>query len=303
MQFPNSFTLLIRKILYSRLVCSPRPRYHEPMQPVHPIALTIAGSDSGAGAGIQADLKTFASLRVYGASVLTLVTAQNTQMVSAVHLLPVPLIEQQLDAVLCDFQVGAIKTGALGSAEIIETIASKLQDIQVPLVVDPVMISKHGSPLLAQEAVTALKKCLLPLATVVTPNLHEAAAIAGMPELTCREDMLTAAEGIASTGVKAVVVKGGHSAGTPADLLWTEAESNWIDGERVDTVHTHGTGCTYSSALTVYLLRGFPMVEAAMLAKRYITGALEHGQCFGKGINPVNHFWRHEPEFGRVYPA
>ena len=269
----------------------------------HPIALTIAGSDSGAGAGIQADLKTFASLGVFSASAVTLVTAQNTQNVSAVELLPIKLIELQLDAVLSDFQVGAIKTGALGNSAIISTVARKLKSVSVPLVVDPVMISKHGSPLLAQDSAEALKAQLLPLATVVTPNLHEASALTGLPPITSREDMLSAAEQLTRTGVKSVILKGGHSAGTPADLLWFEDEPFWIEGERVESEHTHGTGCTFSSALVAYLLRGFPMLDAAKLAKRYITGAIRHGQQFGKGINPVNHFWRHEPEFGRIHPA
>ncbi len=273
------------------------------MQAHYPIALTIAGSDSGAGAGIQADLKSFAALGVYGASVITLVTAQNTQAVSAVEALSPALIELQLDAVFADFSVGAIKTGALGTAAIIETVARKLARNTAPLVVDPVMISKHGSPLLAAESVSALKSALLPLATIVTPNLHEAAALTGCAPITSREAMVIAAQRLAETGVQTVIIKGGHSAGTPADLLWHDDAPVWIEGERVETEHTHGTGCTFSAALAAYLLRGFSMLEAAQLAKRYITGALRHGQRFGQGINPVNHFWRHEPEFGRIYPA
>lgn len=264
-------------------------------------ALTIAGSDSGAGAGIQADLKTFSALGVYGTSVITLITAQNTLAVEQVETLPVQLLEAQLEAVFGDFEVGAAKTGALGNERIIRGLAAFLKKRQprVLLVVDPVMISKHGHSLLDPEAVSSLKADLLPLATIVTPNLSEAAALGGMPPITDRDAMLAAAQRIAAFGCQAVVVKGGHSVGEPVDLLWEQGGARWFEGERVNTPHLHGTGCTFSAAITAGLVKGLPLAEAVGEAKEYITGALRHAQVFGHGINPVNHFWQTSPYFGR----
>jgi hydroxymethylpyrimidine/phosphomethylpyrimidine kinase len=264
-----------------------------------PCALTIAGSDSGAGAGIQADLKTFIAHGVYGLTALTLVTAQNTQAVQEVHLLPPRIIKAQIDAVFADFQIGAVKTGALGGVEAIHTIVDCLRRFgPVPLVVDPVMISKHGHVLLGLDAVAALKSKLLPLATLVTPNLSEAAILSNTGIIENREDMLRAAEAIAAQGCINVVVKGGHMPGAPADLLWQNGAAHWIEGERVETPHTHGTGCTYSAAITANLVRGLALAEAVGEAKQYIAGSLQHAQQFGLGINPVNHFWRNSPNFG-----
>lgn len=264
-----------------------------------PCALTIAGSDSGAGAGIQADLKAFAAHDVYGLTVLTLVTAQNTQSVQDVHLLPPALIASQIDAVFADFSIGAVKTGALGGSAAICAVADGLRRYgPVPLVVDPVMISKHGHALLGMEAVSVLKSELLPLATLVTPNLSEAAMLANTGLIEDRHDMLLAAEAIAGLGCESVVIKGGHMPGAPADLLWQSGVAHWVEGERVDTPHTHGTGCTYSAAITANLVRGLALIDAVFAAKQYITGSLRHAQQFGKGINPVNHFWRSSPNFG-----
>jgi hydroxymethylpyrimidine/phosphomethylpyrimidine kinase len=262
-------------------------------------ALTIAGSDSGAGAGIQADLKTFAAHDVYGLTVLTLVTAQNTQAVQEVHLLPPEIIKSQLDAVFTDFSIGAVKTGALGGVEAICAVADRLSSYgPVPLVIDPVMVSKHGHVLLGMDAVAALKSRLLPLATLVTPNLSEAAILSNTGVIEDRDGMLRAAEAIAAHGCANVVVKGGHMLGAPADLLWQNGVVLWVEGERVDTPHTHGTGCTYSAAITANLVRGLALADAVFEAKRYITGSLRCAQRFGQGINPVNHFWRSSPDFG-----
>lgn len=265
-----------------------------------PVALTIAGSDCGAGAGIQADLKTFCAHGVYGVTALSMVTVQNTQAVSDVHLLPPKLIEDQIETLFADFSIGAAKTGALGSAQTIRSVAAVLaRHAQVPLVVDPVMISKHGHTLLALDAVAALKAVLLPRAALITPNLSEAAVLANTGVITNREGMQLAAEILAGLGPAAIVVKGGHLAGQPADLLWYQGQAHWIEGERIDTKHTHGTGCTFSAAITANLVRGLDLIEAVRQAKQYITGALQHAQQFGKGLNPVNHFWRSQPEFGR----
>jgi hydroxymethylpyrimidine/phosphomethylpyrimidine kinase len=265
----------------------------------NPSALTIAGSDSGAGAGIQADLKTFSACGVYGTSVLTLVTAQNTSTVSAVHLLPPELVNQQLEAVFEDFRLGAVKTGALGSAELIGVVAAALERYQARnLVVDPVMISKHGHWLLADAAVATLRERLIPLAAVVTPNIPEAAVLAGIAEDTSRDWMTTAAGAVLRLGCGAVVLKGGHRATDAADLLLTAAGEHWLEGELLASPRTHGTGCTFSAALTAFLLRGLGLVEACAAAKRYVAGAITRAHDFGRGINPVNHFWQTQRLFG-----
>lgn len=264
-----------------------------------PVALTIAGSDSGAGAGIQADLKTFAAFRVYGVSVVTLVTAQSTQGVDALEVLPPELVTQQLDTVFADFNIGALKTGALGNGAVIHAVAQFLRSAEVDsLVVDPVMISKHGHQLIAPEAVAVLQSELLPLARVVTPNLGEAAVLAGMDTIDNRDGMVAAAERIMQSGCRAVVVKGGHSSDEPFDLLWSDGSVSWFSGKRIDSPHTHGTGCTFSAAIAANLVRGLELGDAVAEAKRYITGAILHGQVYGRGINPVNHFWEFEQRFG-----
>jgi len=267
----------------------------------HPVALTIAGSDSGAGAGLQADLKTFAAHGVYGCSVVTLVTAQSTQAVDAVEIMPATLISQQLTTVYSDFLVGAIKTGALGSAEVIHAVAEFLQQHNAAnLVIDPVMISKHGHRLIDPDAVAVLQRELMPLARVVTPNLSEAAVLADIAALSGRNEMLAAAERIARSGCGAVVIKGGHSDADPLDLLWDNGAASWLTGPRIATTSTHGTGCTFSAAIAANLVKGLTLPAAVTAAKRYISGAIEHAQTFGRGINPVNHFWQSMPRFGAV---
>jgi hydroxymethylpyrimidine/phosphomethylpyrimidine kinase len=267
-----------------------------------PVALTIAGSDSGAGAGIQADLKTFCAHGVYGCSVLALVTAQNTVGVAALQQLPPDLLRAQLDAVFSDFRVAGAKSGALGSAAAIAALVEYLRELPAlpPLVVDPVMISKHGSLLLDNDAVAVLRTRLLPLASVVTPNLPEAAALSGLAEISSRGEMEQAAQRIADCGCSAVVVKGGHRAEDAADLLWTPAGALWLEGAHIDSPHTHGTGCTFSAAITAGLARGLALADSVAAAKEYVAGAIRHAQRFGQGVNPVNHFWRSNPRFGAV---
>jgi hydroxymethylpyrimidine/phosphomethylpyrimidine kinase len=246
---------------------------------------------------------------VFGCTVLTVVTAQSTSSVDAVLSLPTELVSMQLETVFRDFRVAAAKTGALGTAELISTVARFLAALpQRPaLVLDPVMISKHGFRLLQEDAVEALRTQLFPLATVVTPNLHEAAALTGRASVETREEMLEAAQELLKLGCGAVLIKGGHSGGEPNDLLLQargtaagSAGALWLNGERVQTEHTHGTGCTFSAALTASLARGQSLTSAAREAKMFINGALRSAEVFGRGINPVNHFWRQMPHFGRL---
>jgi hydroxymethylpyrimidine/phosphomethylpyrimidine kinase len=247
------------------------------------VALTIAGSDPSGGAGIQADLKTFHQHRVYGAAVITLITVQNTIGVTRVECLDPELVTQQIAAVQSDLPVRAAKTGALGNAEIIRAVA---RIVRGPLVVDPVMVSKHGAPLLAAEAARALIDDLFPVAALVTPNLPEAEALTGMV-IRDRAAMVEAARRIPA---RAVLLKGGHLAGEAADLLWFEGIERWYTGERFDTPHTHGTGCTYSAAITALLAHGLNLPEAVSRAKQYISGAIRTNPGLGHGSGPVNHF-------------
>lgn len=256
---------------------------------MRPIALTVAGSDPSGGAGIQADLKTFHRHGVVGTSVLTLLTVQNTVGVRRVELMPPDLVEEQLDAVLEDVPPLAIKTGALGSAAIVRAVAGRLSGLGVPLVVDPVMISKHGAPLLDRAAEETLASTLLPLATLVTPNAHEAGALLGAAVRT-HEDAKAAARALVSRGLRGVLVKGGHLEGAPIDVLAYEGEIVSIEGPRIETPHTHGTGCTYSAAIVAGLARGQALVDAVRAAKSWLTDALRTAEPMGRGIGPVNHF-------------
>jgi hydroxymethylpyrimidine/phosphomethylpyrimidine kinase len=252
------------------------------------VALTIAGSDPSGGAGIQADLKTFHQRGVYGESVITLVTVQNTQRVGAVEILSPEIVAAQLDAVLEDIPPGAAKTGALGSLEIVRVVAEKARDFKFPLVVDPVMISKHGQPLMTEEARSAFADLLLPRAFLVTPNLHEAAALAGMAVRDI-DSMKEAARRIAALGAQAVLVKGGHLEGDAVDILHWKGETREYRSSRIRTAHTHGTGCTYSACITAELAKGRDLADAVDVAKRYITRAIETNPGLGKGSGPVNH--------------
>ena len=255
-------------------------------------ALTVAGSDSGGGAGIQADLKTFAALGVYGASVITAITAQNTLGVRAVQEIDPPVIAAQIDAVLEDIGADAVKTGMLASVPVIETVAAGLRRHGVTrLVVDPVMVAKSGDRLLAADAVGALRDHLLPLALVVTPNLPEAEALTGVT-ISDEDDMRAAARRLAAAGPRWVVVKGGHRAGNPDDLLYDGSTFTLLPGERVPTRNTHGTGCTFAAAIAAGLARGLDVPAAVRDAKAYLTEALRHSYAVGAGHSPVNHFWR-----------
>jgi len=255
------------------------------------IALTIAGSDSGGGAGIQADLKTFHHFGVYGTSALTLVTAQNTMGVWDVQLLRPELVAKQIEVVAGDFEVRAVKTGALGSEELIEVVAASIGEHAIPnLVVDPVMISKHGDPLLPTGAIDALQRRLFPRAALVTPNLHEAAELLGRP-VESEGQMRDAALSVHDLGAAAVLVKGGQLPGEEAvDLFYDGAAFTRLSAPRIDTSHTHGTGCTYSAAITALLARGETLADAVRHAKDFISRAIASAPGLGHGHGPVDHW-------------
>jgi len=254
-------------------------------------ALTIAGSDSGGGAGIQADLKTFAALEVYGMSAITAITAQNTCGVSAVQGIDPEVVAAQIRAVVSDIGVGAAKTGMLFSAEIIRAVAATVRAVALqPLVVDPVMVATSGDRLLQREAEESLRQEIMPLAAVVTPNLAEAEVLVGR-KVTNLEEMRAAAEQIVAGGARAVVVKGGHAVTRATDVFYDGTHMELLQSEVVDTHNTHGTGCTLSAAICAYLARGVTLLEAVRRAKLYITGALHHSLSIGQGSGPVGHFW------------
>jgi len=253
-----------------------------------PVALTIAGSDASGGAGLQADLKTFHQFGVYGEAVPTLITVQNSLRVSRVEVLASELVREQIEAVLEDIPPDAAKTGALGSAEMVRMVARAAAEWRFPLVVDPVMVSKHGRPLLADDAVRALGEELLPRAFLVTPNLPEAAALTGMAVSTLPE-MRRAASAICAMGARAVLVKGGHSEGDATDLLYDGVEWREFPAPRLASAHTHGTGCAYSAAITAGLARGEALGDAVERAKRWIHEAIRTAPGLGRGAGPLNH--------------
>jgi hydroxymethylpyrimidine/phosphomethylpyrimidine kinase len=252
-----------------------------------PVALSIAGSDPSGGAGIQADLKTFHQFGVYGASAITLLTVQNTLRVSRVETMDPVLVAGQIAAVLEDLPPRAVKTGALGTAAIIEAVASF--DFPCPLVVDPVMISKHGASLLDSDARKALRRLLLPRASLVTPNAEEAAEIAGV-RVDNLDSMRIAARRIADLGAAAVLVKGGHISGDATDILYDGRDFFEFPAPRIVTRHTHGTGCSYSAAITAHLARGLDLVSSVRTAKAWISRAIETNPGLGAGQGPVNHW-------------
>jgi hydroxymethylpyrimidine/phosphomethylpyrimidine kinase len=258
-----------------------------------PRALSVAGSDSGGGAGIQADLKTFSALGVYGMTAITAVTVQNTKGVSGYEPLSPTTVGDQIRAVVTDIGVDAAKTGMLASAQIVEAAADALEETGVPnLVVEPVFVSKHGHALLEEDAVRALRERIVPLATVVTPNLPEATGLAGF-EVSTRDLMEDAAETILAMGPRSVLVKGGHLEDTlrADDLLFDGDRMTWLDGERIDTPHTHGTGCTLSSAIAAHLARGAALVDAVRAGKAFVTESIRHAIPIGAGIGPVDQLW------------
>ena len=254
-----------------------------------PVALTIAGSDPSGGAGIQADLKTFHHLRVYGTSAITLLTVQNTVSVTHVEVLSADLVTKQINAVLADIPPAAAKTGALGSAEVVRAVALLAREFKFPLVVDPVMISKHGARLISPEAEEALRKELLPQAYLVTPNIPEAELLCGM-EIKDQADMLRAARRLCALGCNAVLIKAGHLDGPPVDLLLEGDEVTRFTGTRIESRHTHGTGCTLSAAITANLALGLPLVESVDRAKRFVQAAIESAPALGHGHGPLNHW-------------
>lgn len=253
-----------------------------------PKALTIAGSDSGGGAGIQADLKTFSALGVYGTTVITSVTAQNTLRVTAIHDLPPEMVRAQIKAVVEDVGADAAKTGMLSNSAIVSVVAEEIGRYGIPLVVDPVMKAKTGASLLRDDALETLIRRLIPVAKVVTPNVPEAEAIAGM-RISSVEDAERAAERIASLGAEAVVVKGGHLEGDRVvDVLYVDGTLTRYEAERIESKCTHGTGCTFSAALTAYLAKGFDVAEAVGRAKEFVSKAIRYGLEVGSGVGSVN---------------
>ena len=257
-----------------------------------PKAMTIAGSDSGGGAGIQADLKTFAALGVYGTSALTAITAQNTLGVTAVQELSPEIVASQIDAIMADIGADAVKTGMLFSSRIIQVVAEKIREHGLTdLVVDPVMVAKGGDRLLQEEAVEALRGELLPLAKVVTPNLPEAEVLT-QRKIQSQEDARMAAKEMVNMGAKSAVVKGGHMEGPAIDVLYDGREFRELSSPRIETTSTHGTGCTFASAMAAGLARGLPLEEAFALAKGYVTEAIRSAFPMGGGHGPLNHFHR-----------
>ena len=257
-------------------------------------ALSIAGSDPSGGAGIQADLKSFSANHVFGMAVITALTAQNTQGVSDIHLPPVDFIKAQINAISDDIRVDAVKIGMVANAEIATAVTSALVDLPCPnIVLDPVMVAKGGAPLLEPDAVDAVRCDLLPLASVVTPNLPEAAVLLGLPVARTRTEMVSQAHELLSCGPDAVLIKGGHFEGEGSpDLLLARGEEHWFEADRIDSVNTHGTGCSLSSALAACLARGMNMVDATTAAKSFITEAIRHADelAVGSGHGPTHHF-------------
>ncbi|MDX2934230.1 bifunctional hydroxymethylpyrimidine kinase/phosphomethylpyrimidine kinase [Streptomyces ipomoeae] len=255
-----------------------------------PRVLTVAGSDSGGGAGIQADLKTMLALGVHGMSVVTAVTAQNSLGVRGAWELPVEAVRAQYRSVVDDIGVQAVKTGMLASAELVEAVAELLVGTDAPVVVDPVGVSKHGDPLLAASALDSVRKRLLPVATVATPNLDEVAQLTGVT-VESEAGMREAAMAVLTYGPQWVVIKGGHLSGDAVDLLTDGSEEHWLRASRYDNRHTHGTGCTLASAIASQLAKGQAVPEAVAVAKEYVTGAIAAGFPLGGGIGPVDHGW------------
>ena len=259
-------------------------------------ALTIAGSDSSGGAGIQADLKSFAAHGVYGASVITALTAQNTLGVSAIHMVPPQMIRAQMDAVFDDLDIAAVKIGMLGNGEVIEAVAAGLAARPaVPLVLDPVMVAQSGAALIDDNAVDALRAMLFARATLITPNLPEAARLTGSPVATSEEEMIAQGQELLRAGASAVLVKGGHGEGPEAvDFLVSSAGIKRFTAPRLATRNTHGTGCSLSSAIAALLARGFELENAAGEAKIWLSGAIAAADslAIGHGPGPVHHFHR-----------
>ncbi|MFI1889431.1 bifunctional hydroxymethylpyrimidine kinase/phosphomethylpyrimidine kinase [Streptomyces jumonjinensis] len=256
-----------------------------------PLVLTVAGSDSGGGAGIQADLKTMLALGTHGMSVIAAVTAQNSLGVQGYWELPAEAVKAQYRSVVDDIGVQAVKTGMLASAPLVETVAELLAGTDAPVVVDPVGVSKHGDSLLAASALESVRRALLPVATLATPNLDEVTQLTGV-EVTDETGLRRAADALLALGPRWVLVKGGHLPGDAVDLLTDGTDEHWLRAPRLDNRHTHGTGCTLASAIAAGLAKGLTVPEAVQAAKEYVTGAIAAGFALGEGIGPVDHGWR-----------
>lgn len=260
-------------------------------------ALTIAGSDPGGGAGIQADLKTFSVLGVYGMTAITAITVQNTLGVYGYQALSPKLVDEQIRAVTTDIGVDAAKTGMLANVGIVRAVAAAVEELEIAnLVVDPVFVSKHGHLLLADDAVEELRSRILPLAALVTPNLSEASGLAGLP-VGAKDDMRRAADAILALGARAVLVKGGHleASNEAADLFVSGGVQEWLVTERIDASNTHGTGCTLSAAIAAYLAMGWDLLDAVRAGKAFVTEAIRHALDIGEGIGPVDQLWSMPP--------
>ena len=261
------------------------------------IAMTIAGSDSGGGAGIQADLKTFAALGVYGTSALTAITAQNTVQVTASFEIPPKLVKAQIDAVIQDIKIDAVKTGMLANAKIIEAVVSKIKQYKITnLVVDPVMVAKGGDILLREDAIKVLKETLFSLALIVTPNIHEAEVLTGIT-IKSKTDAINAIKKIMHQGAKNVLLKGGHLNGPAKDIFYHGQHFFEFTTDRIKTKNTHGTGCTLASAITAELAKGKSLYESIDKAKKYVTEGIRFSFDLGHGHGPLNHFHQFEKTF------
>ncbi len=258
-----------------------------------PMALTIAGSDSSGGAGIQADLKTMTVHGVYGMSVITAITAQNTTGVFGIEDIDAKMVEMQMDAVFSDIFPGAVKIGMVSNAQIIESIVKKLRQWNAQnIVVDTVMVSTSGHDLIDQSAMEALKSKLLPIADIITPNILEAQKLANM-EIKCKDDMIKAANMIRQYTDASILIKGGHLEETADDLLCCKSENIWFNKERINNSNTHGTGCTLSSSICSNLAKGMDIIDAVRCAKEYVYGAIKDGMDIGKGNGPLNHMYQY----------
>src|SRR5690625_410726 len=255
-----------------------------------PCALTIAGTDPTGGAGIQADLKTFQELKTYGMSIITTVVSQNTTGVQDVYHMPLSMIESQLKSVIDDMPIHAFKTGMIGQHDMMEMIKKTTRNLNVPYVIDPVMVATSGDPLIDESAMNFLRNELLPLASIMTPNIPEAEYLLDM-KINSKEDMEIAAKGLVEKlGVKASLVTGGHLEGEAIDYLYDGKELYTFPANRIDTNNTHGTGCTLSAAITAYLSKGYTMLKAVEQAKKYVTLAIQHSLELGHGSGPTNHW-------------
>lgn len=267
---------------------------NDPLTSSWPPALTIAGSDSGGGAGIQADLKTFAALGVFGTSAITAVTAQNTYEVRDVQVMPAEIVVSQIQAVYDDIKPRAAKTGMLANTEIVLSVCATLDEMpDMPVVVDPVAFTSTGARLLTDDAFGALRDDLVRRSVLVTPNLREAEALSGIT-IDSADDMRHAGKLLLERGARAVLVKGGHRIGDANDLFISTDEEAWLRGEHIETTCTHGTGCSLSAAIAAGLARGLPLLDAVKAAKAFVTEGIRHGYVVGKGHSPINHFYQYQ---------